>query len=108
MTLTPSPRLPPGGRSDLGWINATIVRLMGLVLGTSRPAIFATLGRHRRLFRRWLIFAGALMPAGTLPRADTELVILRVARNCDCPYERAAHRGLARGAGLEAAQIAAV
>jgi len=61
------------------------------VLGAAtggRPAnVFTTLGRHQRLFRRWLRFTGALMPGGRLPRVDTELLILRVAHNCHCDYE---------------------
>jgi AhpD family alkylhydroperoxidase len=63
------------------------------------------LARHRRLFRRWLWFAGTLMPGGLLPRADTELVILRVAENCGCEYERRQHERLARLAGLSADQV---
>jgi alkylhydroperoxidase family enzyme len=43
------------------------------------------------LFRRWLWFAGALMPGGRLPRDETELVILRVAHNTDCDYEWGHH-----------------
>jgi len=52
------------------------------------------------LFRRWLRFAGGLMPGGTLPRRDTELLILRVAHNCDCAYERGHHERMAPRAGV--------
>ena len=58
------------------------------------PNLFSTLARHRRLFRAWLRFAGALMPRGSLPRADTELVILRVAHNSRCEYEWRHHERL--------------
>ena len=57
------------------------------------------------MFRRWLWFAGALMPGGRLPRADTELVILRVADRCDCAYEWRHHERLAARAGLDSAAI---
>jgi AhpD family alkylhydroperoxidase len=67
--------------------------------------VFTTLGRHRGLFRRWLLFAGALMPGGKLPREDTELVILRVSHNTGCAYEWSHHERLARGAGLSAEDV---
>jgi AhpD family alkylhydroperoxidase len=47
------------------------------------------------------------MPRGTLPRADTELVILRVAHLCDCAYERHHHERIGRRSGLSAAQVEA-
>ena len=66
---------------DLGWRNFVVTRVLGAATG-GRPAnVFTTLGRHEHLFRRWLRFAGALMPGGRLPRVDTELLILRVAHN---------------------------
>src|SRR5262245_29939335 len=75
------PRIAPGRRSDIGALNWTVAAIAGRVAGTGPMNIFTTLGRHRWLFRRWLVFAGALMPGGKLPRVDTELVILRVAAN---------------------------
>jgi AhpD family alkylhydroperoxidase len=72
------------------------------------PKLFATMARNRGLFRRWLFFAGALMPGGKLPRADTELVILRVSHLADCPYEAGHHRPMALRAGLDQSQIDAV
>jgi len=75
------------------------------VTGGQPPNIFTTLARHRRLFRRWLRFAGALMPGGVLPRADTELVILRVAHNSGSEYEWRHHERLGAAAGLESEEI---
>ena len=73
------PRVAPGRRAEIGAANALITSVIGRAAGTNRPPhLFTTLARHRRLFRRWLRFAGALMPGGKLPRRDTELVILRV------------------------------
>src|SRR4051794_34652870 len=87
-----APRIPPGGRDDLGLVNAAIARVAGRVARTpAPPRIFTTLGRHRRLFRAWLRFAGRLMPRGTLPRVDTELVILRVSVLCGSDYEWVHH-----------------
>jgi AhpD family alkylhydroperoxidase len=45
------------------------------------------------------------MPGGVLPRADTELVILRVAHNSRCEYEWRHHERIARLAGLSAEDI---
>ena len=77
-----APRIAPGTAADVGRVNWLIARAIGLVTRGEAPHVFTTLGRHRRLFRRWLRFAGTLMPGGKLPRADTELVILRVATMC--------------------------
>jgi AhpD family alkylhydroperoxidase len=40
-----------------------------------------------------------------LPRSDSELVILRVAHNCDCEYEWRHHERLGEAAGLSAEEI---
>jgi alkylhydroperoxidase family enzyme len=101
-----SPRIAPGSRAETGSINALIARAIGVAGGTAGPpALFTTLGRHRRLFRPWLRFAGRLMPGGKLPRADAELVILRVATLCDSAYEWAHHERIARRFGLDGAAV---
>ena len=100
-----APRLAPGTRREIGALNALIVRAIGLATGGRPPNVFTTLARHRRLFRAWLRFAGRLMPRGTLPRADTELVILRVAHNCGCDYEWRHHERIGAAQGLSPADI---
>jgi len=102
------PRIAPGGRRQLGWVNYAIAKVAGIATRGRPPHIFTTLGRHRGLFRRWLWFAGALMPGGKLPRADTELVILRVAHNTGSEYEWAQHERMARRVGLSDEQVARV
>ncbi|WP_344296205.1 carboxymuconolactone decarboxylase family protein, partial [Streptomyces synnematoformans] len=87
------------------WLLSEAARRVG---GTRCPALFLVLGRHRRLFRGWLRFAGRLMPRGTLPRRETELVILRVAQLRSCRYEFEHHRRLGRRAGLTPADVARV
>lgn len=99
------PRIPPGTREEIGRVNFALTRLLGAAAGTGPPNLFTTLARHPRLFRPWLRFAGALMPGGRLPRAETELVILRVAHNCGCDYEWQHHVRLAHSAGLSPGQI---
>jgi alkylhydroperoxidase family enzyme len=108
MASTPEPRIAPGGRREIGRLNAGIVRLAGLATRGDPPHLFTTLARHRKLFRRWLWFAGALMPRGKLPRRDTELVILRVAHNAGSEYEWGHHERIGRRAGLSQAEIARV
>jgi alkylhydroperoxidase family enzyme len=102
------PRIPPGDRSQIGIVNHTLARALGAAAGAGPPNVFTTLARHRRLFRRWLRFAGALMPGGRLPRADSELVILRVAHNCGSEYEWRHHERLGALAGLTANELAMV
>ena len=102
------PRIPPGRRSDVGWVNWVIAAVAGRVAGTTPPNLFLTLGRHPRLFRRWLRFAGGLMPGGKLPRRETELVILRVAHLCGSSYEFEHHVRLGRRAGLRSEDFEAI
>src|SRR5688500_10960009 len=96
------PRIAPGSRADVGWINWTIASVGGRVTGTGPLNLFLTLGRHRKLFRAWLRFAGRLMPRGRLSRRESELVILRVAHLRDSAYEFEHHVRLGRRAGLGA------
>jgi AhpD family alkylhydroperoxidase len=107
-TAAAGPRIPPGGRAEIGRLNHGLSRLVGVATGGGPPNVFTTLARHRRLFRRWLRFAGALMPGGVLARAESELAILRVAHNTGCEYEWRHHERLGRAAGLSAEEIARV
>jgi alkylhydroperoxidase family enzyme len=102
------PRIAPGGRRQIGLVNAAIARAAGMRTRTGPPNIFTTLGRHRGLFRRWLVFASALMPRGKLPRDETELLILRVAHNTNSDYEWSHHEKIGRQAGLSADEVARV
>lgn len=98
-------RVNPGGRRDIGipaWLIAVIA---GRVAGTRAPNLFLVLGKHRKLFRGWLHFAGRLMPGGLLKRRETELVILRIAHRRGCRYEFEHHSRLGRRAGLTATDI---
>lgn len=91
----------------MGLVNHTIARGLGLLAGGGPPNVFTTLGRHP-VFRRWLRFAGGLMPGGVLGRDETELLILRVAVNCACAYEWQQHERIALTTGLSAADVARV
>jgi alkylhydroperoxidase family enzyme len=103
------PRIAPGTRREIGLVNAAIVRVLGAAAGGGAPpAIFTTLARHRSLFRRWLWFAGALMPGGMLPRDEAELAILRVAHTTGSDYEWVQHERIGQRAGLSAEEVARV
>ena len=98
-------RVAPGGRAEVGLVNWAISGAAGVAAGTGPPNLFLTLGRNRALFRGWLRFAGRLMPGGSLPRRDTEMVILRVAHLRRCAYEFDHHVRLAQRAGIGAAEV---
>jgi AhpD family alkylhydroperoxidase len=100
-----SARITPGSRKEIGAVNALVAKALGRMAGTGPPNVFTTLARNRRLFRRWLFFAGALMPGGKLPRIETELLILRVAHSCNCSYEWDHHVRLGATAGLSSEDI---
>jgi AhpD family alkylhydroperoxidase len=103
-----APRIPPGGRKEVGAFAWTLSHAAGKAARTEPMKLFLTLGRHRKLFRGWLRFAGRLMPRGTLPRRDTELVILRVAHLRSCDYELVHHKRLGRRAGLSDEELTRV
>lgn len=102
-----APRVPPAPLRQLRPLARAVALVSGRLTGTGPPAIFTTLGRHPGLFRAWLFYSARLMPFGTLPRRDAELVILRVAWQCGAAYEWWHHVPLALRAGLRPEQIAA-
>ena len=100
-----TPRIEPGGFREAGPFAWGFSQVAGLVTRSTPPNLFLTLGRQHKLFRGWLRFAGRLMPGGTLPRRDTELVILRVAHLRSCTYELEHHVQLGKRAGITANEI---
>ena len=99
------PRIEVGTRRDVGWFTWVLAHASGRLTRTEPPKLFLTLGRHRKLFRGWLRFAGRLMPGGLLPRRETELVIIRVAHLCGNRYEFDHHVRLGRRAGVTPADV---
>jgi alkylhydroperoxidase family enzyme len=100
-----APRIPPAQLREVNPLLRPLLAIAGRVTGGPPPHIFSTLARHPKLFVSWLVFAGRLMPRGRLPRAETELVILRVAWNCANRYEWNHHVRIGRRAGLSEADI---
>lgn len=104
--ISTPPRIAPGGRDELGRVTWVLLTVASRRLGGPVPNIMLVLGRHRKLFKPWLWFASRLMPNGSLPAEDSELMILRVGARCGSEYERAHHTALGRKAGLGADVIA--
>ncbi|MFN2561525.1 MAG: carboxymuconolactone decarboxylase family protein [Jatrophihabitans sp.] len=103
-----APRIAPGTRRDVGPFAWGFAQVAARVSRTNPPNLFLTMGRQHKLFRGWLRFAGRLMPGGTLPRRETELVILRVAHLRSCDYEFQHHVRLGRRAGVTGEDVARV
>ncbi len=100
-----TPRIPPAEKDEIHFLIRPLIAIAGRAVGGPPPNIFTTLARHGKLFAPWLLFAGRLMPGGSLPRRDTELVILRVAHNTRCRYEWNHHVRIGAKAGLTPAVI---
>jgi AhpD family alkylhydroperoxidase len=103
--LAGGPRITPGDRHSAGTFAWGFAQLSGLLTRTTAPNLFLTMGRQPKLFRGWLRFAARLMPGGTLPRRESELVILRVAHLRQCAYEFDHHVRLGTRAGLSPADL---
>jgi alkylhydroperoxidase family enzyme len=98
-------RIAPADVRKLGPL-ARVTALGSARVLRSQPAnIFRVLGRHPSLFRAWLRYSSKLMPRGTLPRRDAELVILRVAWRTRAAYEWHQHVWLGARAGLAGADV---
>jgi len=93
-------RIPSGRFRDLGLINWILTKSAARTVGAPQMHLFATLGQHKRLFLAMIPYA-ALLLRGRLPRADTELVILRVAHLRGSEYELQHHRKMGRRRGLD-------
>ena len=104
----PTVRMPPATPGALRPLARLTAAVTARATGGEPLRIFTTLGRHPRLFRAWLRLGAALMFRGELPRADRELLTLRVAWRCGSWYEWVQHVELARQAGLTTGDIARV
>jgi alkylhydroperoxidase family enzyme len=100
MTTPHVNRIPSGGFRELGPINWVLAKLAARTVRAPEMHLFTTLGQHKRLFPAMMPYAGALL-RGRLPRADTELVILRVAHLRASEYELQHHRRMGRRRGLD-------
>lgn len=99
-TPSPSPRIAPGDRDDVGILQWVALKIGSRRMGGPVPNVMLTLARHRGAFIPWLFYSSRLMPYGKLPAAHSEFMILRVAARCGSAYEQAHHTALGRKAGL--------
>jgi len=67
--------------------------------------VFATIARHPKLLKRWVVFANHVLNGNTLPARERELVILRTGFLCRSGYEWAQHAVIGRAAGLTDSEI---
>jgi alkylhydroperoxidase family enzyme len=103
-----TPRIPPGGRRELGLVGWLFCRLSARLWGVPEVHLFTMLAQHRRLFWPWLPFSGILLRRGRLPETDTELAILRVGHLRGSEYELQQHRRIALKRGVSAAEQAGI
>ncbi|HEV2690106.1 MAG TPA: hypothetical protein VGV35_16215 [Bryobacteraceae bacterium] len=74
------PRIPPVPESD--WDSETREILQGLRRDGRVFNIFATLARHPKLLKRWLVFGNHVLSKSSLPARERELAILRMGWLC--------------------------
>lgn len=95
------PRIPPGGRRELGWFGWLFCKLAARVTRLPEVHLFTVFLQHRRLFWTWAPFGGVLLRRGRLSGRDTEVVILRVAHLRQSEYELQQHRRIALTRGVD-------
>jgi len=67
--------------------------------------IFATLARHPKLMKRWLVFGNHILSKSTLSPRERELLILRVGWLCEAEYEWSQHVVIGKAAGIDDDEI---
>ena len=70
--------------------------------------IFATLARHPKLMKRWLVFGSHVLAKNTLTPRDRELAILRVGWLCGAEYEWGQHAIIALGCDISEEEVTRV
>jgi 4-carboxymuconolactone decarboxylase len=70
--------------------------------------IFATLARHPKLLKRWLVFGNHVLAKSSLPARERELAILRVGWRCGAEYEFGQHTVIGQRAGITHDEISAL
>jgi 4-carboxymuconolactone decarboxylase len=98
-----SPRIQPTTEAD--WTDDS--RPVMAANSRSGPPlnVFATIARHPKLLKRWVVFANHVLNGNTLPARERELVILRTGYLCRSGYEWAQHVAIGRAVGVTDADI---
>ena len=92
------PRISPLEEPD--WTEEEREILKRASLTEIPPNIFKTLVRHKKLLKRWMVFATHILNKNSLPLRDRELVILRIGYLCQSGYEWAQHVVIGKQAGI--------
>ena len=95
------PRLAPLGPND---DDPEAEEVLSTVGDKADLAMFRTLARNPRLFKRWIPF-GHTINTPSLPVRDKELLVLRTAYRCGNEYTWVHHTEIALAAGLGQAEI---
>lgn len=82
-----------------------VIRGMKLITRGRSYKFMNVVSINRHLFRRFIAWNYRLMPRGTLPRIETEAIILRTATACGSRYEWKQHEFIGKRAGLTDGQI---
>ena len=103
----PAPRLAPLPLAE--WGDDARAALGAMVVVDGEPInIFATLARHPKMLKRWLVFAGHVLSKSSLPARDRELAILRTGWLCQSPYEWGQHVAIGKRSDVSDAEITAL
>ena len=97
------PRIQPVSEAD--WTDDSRPVLAANAARGPLLNVFATIARHPKLLKRWMVFANHVLNGNTLPARERELVILRTGFLCRSGYEWAQHAAIGRAAGLTDAEI---
>lgn len=97
------PRIPPLPESE--WDGDTRGILENLPRNGKVYNIFATLARHPKLLKRWLVFGNHVLSKSSLPAREREMVILRMGWLCRAEYEWGHHVAIGKQTGLSNADI---
>jgi len=96
------PRLQPLPASE---VPEELQKYTGAAPGAPVLNIYATLARHPKLAKRWLVFGTHVLGKSTLDARARELVILRIGYRCQSEYEWGQHVRIGRAAGLTDEEI---
>ena len=97
------PRIRPATEAD--WTDDTRPTLSAIAARGPVLNVFATIARHPKLMKRWMVFANHVLNGSTLPARERELAILRTGFLCRSGYEWAQHVAIGRQVGLTSAEI---
>lgn len=99
------PRIEPATEAD--WNDDTRPTLTAVRDGNGGRVlnVFATMARHPKLLKRWVVFANHVLGGSTLPVRERELIILRTGYLAKSGYEWAQHVAIARRFGVSDQEI---